>query len=269
MPRVANQKSHKDVEDWLDHSEDDESYDSGFSSDEDDISVLTPNSSLGSDSRRKRDSPRRGSLHKHHRRQSEDEDRRRPVTREHRRKAYSDPAPSRATRYHRDTFDNYPEDSHIHRPLPIRRQSIACRPEMPRARLSGPLTYRPDDYEDYAGFTDTLRPGLPRSLTSQYGRHDERRNMMGFGLPIDEPMRPIREARGLDYVPVRRVAAMPFAPEPFADSGRERMSGRLYQQEMEAREYEQEMKRKEHIGMMRRSSGVGYPRMDRYGYPSW
>ncbi len=267
MPKVVNQKSNKGVEEWLDQSEDDESYDSDFSSEGDDMSVFTPNSSLGSDSRRKRDSPRRGSLHKHHRRHSEDEDRRRPVTREHRRKAYSDPPPSRGSRHHRDAYDAFPEDSHSHRPLPVRRQSIACGPEMPRPRLSGPLTYRPDDFDDYAGFMDIVRPGLPRSLTYQYGRPDERRNMMGSRFPIDEPMPSIREARGPDYGPVRRVAAMPFAPEPFADSGRERMSDRLYQQEMEEREYEQEMKRKEYIGRMRRSSGVGYPRMDRYGYP--
>lgn len=268
MPQVANQRSHKGVEKWLEQSEDDESYDSGFSSDGDDLSVLTPDSSLASDSRRKRDSPRRGSLHKHHRRHSEDEDRRRPVVREHHRKTYSDPPRSRGSRYHRDAYDIYTEDSHSHRPVPIRRQSIACGPEMARPRLSRPLTYRPDDYDDYAGFTETLRPGLPRALTYQYGRPDERRNMMGSRFPIDEPMPSIRETRGLDYAPVRRVSAMPFAPEPFADSGRERMNDRMYQQELEDREYEQEMKRKEYIGLMRRSSGVGYPRMDRYGYPS-
>lgn len=92
--------------------------------------------------------------------------------------------------------------------------------------------------------------------------------MLGPRFPIDEPMPSIRQGRGVDYVPVRRVSAMPFAPDPFADSGRDRMSDRLYQQEMEEREYEQDMKRREYIGMMRRASGVGYPRMDRYGYPA-
>lgn len=266
-PKVVNQKSHKGVEEWLDRSEDDESYDSEFSSDADDLSVFTPESSLGSDSRRKRDSPRRGSLHKHHRRHSEDEDRRRPVLREHHRKTHSDPPRSRGSRYHRDTHDLYPEDSNSHRPLPLRRQSIASVPELPRPRLARPLTYRPDDYDHHAGFTESLRLGLPRSLTYQYGRHDERQDMLGSRFPFDEPMPPIRETGGLDYLPVRRVAAMPFAPEPFADSGRERMKDRRYQQEME-REYEQEMKRKEYIGMMRRASGAGYPRSDRYGYPS-
>lgn len=91
--------------------------------------------------------------------------------------------------------------------------------------------------------------------------------MLGSRFPFDQPMPPIRETGGLDYLPVRRVAAMPFAPEPFADSGRERMKDRLYQQEME-REYEQEMKRKEYIGMMRRASAAGYPRSERYGYPA-
>ena len=267
LHKAAHHKSHKGVEEWLYRSEDEDSYDSEFSSDGDDVSVITPDSSLASDSRRKRDSPRRGSLHKPHRRHSEDEDRRRPVLREHHRKTYSDPPRSRETRYHRDAYDPYPEDSHSRRPLPYRRQSIACAPEPPRSRLSRPPTYRSDGYEDHSGFAEHLRPGLPRSLTYQYGRHDDFRDMIGSRFPIDEPMPSIREARGLVYAPVRRVAAMPFAPEPFAESGRERMRDRFYQQEME-REYEQEMKRKEYIGLMRRSSGAGYPRSDRYGYPS-
>ncbi|KAI9879066.1 MAG: hypothetical protein M1830_009707 [Pleopsidium flavum] len=260
LPKVVNPKSHKRVEKWLDPSEDDETDFSESMSDDDGISVFTPDSSLESDSRRKRDIPRRGSLHKHHHRHSRDDGHRRPVLREHHRKSYSDPSRSRESHYHRDGYDLYPEDSHRHsrRPSISRRESIAYVSEPPRSSLSRPLTYQYDHYDDPRDMQEPIRPRLSRPLTYHHDLYDEHRDIMERALPIRESMPAILDRRDIDFVPPRRLSTMPYAPEPYADSGRERLNQRLYQQEMERREY---------IEQMRRPVGVGYPRADRFGYP--
>ncbi len=262
MPKVVNPKSHKRVEKWLDTSEDDDSDISESMSDDDGISVFTPDSSLESDSRRKRDMPRRGSLHKHHRRHSRDDGHRRPVLREHHRQSYSDPPQSRGSHYHRDGYDLYTEESHRHsrRPSLSRRESIVYVSEPPRPSLSRPLTYQYDHHDDHRDMREPLRPRLPRPLTYQYDHYDDHQDMLAPVLPIRESMPRILDRRSIDLVPPRRLSTMPYAPEPYADSGRERLNQRLYQQEIERREYIEQMRKP--------AVGIGYPRTDRFGYPS-